>query len=113
MIKSIDRYHYIKFSTVNRKKVQHAFNILAIFTIISTLVLGSATSSWNVYGQLNETDSSTENVIQSIPQTSQEEITESTNEQPTSETGSEENSSDIINDEQNIAGGFKYTEWIF
>ena len=80
------------------------FNFLEIFKIISTLVLGSATSSWNVYGQLNETDSSTESVIQSIPQTSQEEITENTNEPPTSETGSAENSSDIINDEQNIAG---------
>ena len=58
-----------------------------------------------MYGQLNDTDSSTDNEIQSIPQTSQEEITESTNEQPTSETGSEENNSDFINDKQNIAGG--------
>src|SRR6186997_1438445 len=103
LIKSINHYHYTKFINVNRKKVQHAFNVLAIFTIISTLVLGSATSSWNVYGQLNETDSSTENVVQSDPQISQEEISESTNEQSTSETGSLENSSDIINDEQHIA----------
>ena len=56
-----------------------------------------------MYGQLNETDSSTESVIQSIPQTSQEEITESTNENYI-RNGSAENSSDIINDEQNIAG---------
>ena len=58
-----------------------------------------------MYGQLNDTDSSTDNEIQSIPQTSQEEITERANEQTTSETVSEENSSGIINDEQNIAGG--------
>jgi len=105
LIKSVDRYRYIKLSNADRKKVQHIVNILVIFTILSTLVLGSATSSWNVYGQPNETDSQTGNVIQSIPQTSQEEITESTNEQPISETGSAENSSDIINDEQDIAGG--------
>jgi len=104
LIKSVDRYRYIKLSNADRKKVQHIVNILVIFTILSTLVLGSATSSWNVYGQPNETDSQTGNVIQSIPQTSQE-ITESTNEQPPSETGSAENSSDIINDEQDIAGG--------
>lgn len=105
MIKSVDRYHYIKFINANRKKIQHIVSILVIFTIFSTPVLGSATSSWKVYGQPNKTDSLTENVIQSVPQTSQEEITESTNEQPSSETGSAENSSDIINDEQDIAGG--------
>jgi len=105
LIKIVDRYPYIKFSNGNRKKVQYIVNILVIFTILFTLVLVPATSSWNVYGQPNETDSQTENVIQSIPHTSQEGITESTNEQHTSETGSSENSSDIINDEQDIAGG--------
>jgi hypothetical protein len=105
LIKSVDRYRYIKFGSVNIKKVQHIVNIFLIFTILSTLILGSATSSWNVYGQPNKTDHQTGNVIQSIPQTSQEEITESTNEQTTSETGSAENSSDIIDDEQDIAGG--------
>ena len=105
MIKSVDRYPYIKFSNINIKKIQHIVSILLIFTILSTLILGSATSNWNVYGQPNETNSQTEKVIPSIPHTSQEGITESTNEQPTSETGSAENRSDVINDEQDIAGG--------
>lgn len=102
MIKSIDRY--INFSSMKRKKVQHIINILTIIIIISTLVMGSAASSWNVYGQSNETDSQTENVIRIIPETSQDEITENTNEQLTSETSSADNSSGIINDDQNIAG---------
>jgi hypothetical protein len=72
LIKSVDRYPYIKFSNINIKKIQHIVSILLIFTILSTLILGSATSNWNVYGQPNETNSQTEKVIPSIPHTSQE-----------------------------------------
>lgn len=72
--------------------------------LLTTLVMGSISSSWNVYGQHNKTDSQTENVIQIIPETSQEEITENTNDQSTSETASSDNTSDILNDDQNIAG---------
>ena len=103
MIKSLDRYKSINSNGVNGKKVKHIVNIFTIFVLLSTLVMGSVASSWNVYGQSNETDSSSENVIQSIPQTSQEEIPESTNEQLTSKSGSSEDNSDI-SDNQSISG---------
>ena len=43
---------------------------------------------WDVYGQSNETNSQSENVIQIIPETPSEENNENTNQQLTSESGS-------------------------
>ncbi|CAN5722079.1 hypothetical protein BH23THE1_BH23THE1_08470 [soil metagenome] len=100
----MDIYHYINFISIKGRKVQYVVNILTIFVLLTTLVMGSISSNWNVYAQSNETNSQTENVIQIIPESSQEQITENTNDQSTSETASSDNTSDIINDDQNIAG---------
>jgi hypothetical protein len=104
LIKSFDSYYYINFISIKGRKVQSVVNILTIFVLLTSLVMGSISSNWNVYGQHNETDSQTENIIQIIPETSQEEITENTNDQSTSETASSDNTSEIINEDQNIAG---------
>ena len=104
MIKSFDIYHYINFISIKVRKVRYVFHILTIFVLLTTLVMGSISSNWNVFGQHNQTDSQTENVIQIVPETSQEEITENTNDQLTSETASSDNTSDSMNDDQNIVG---------
>ncbi len=65
--------------------------------------MGSASSSWNVYGQSNETDSQTDNIIQIIPETSSEE----NNKNPDGDSTSEDDSSSIdsgIDDSQSVAG---------
>ena len=103
MIKSLDRYKSINSDGINRKKVRYITNIFTIFALISTLVVGSAASSWNVYGQSNETNSPSENVIQSNPETPSEENNDNTDEQLTSESGSSEDNSDI-RDNQSISG---------
>ena len=98
MIKNTVRYQYNDISNWKEKKIQHVFNVLTIFVLLFTLVLGSATSSWNVYGQLNETNSRPDNVIQVIPETSSEQNDENTSEQSilgsnssSNESGSTEN----------------------
>jgi len=94
---------YINSNGINGKKVRPITNILTIFVLLSTLVMGSASSSWNVYGQANETTSQTDNTIQIIPETPPEENNENTDAQMTSENGSSGIDSGT-NDNQIIAG---------
>jgi hypothetical protein len=99
-------HQYIKSvnsTSPKEKKIQYIFNILTIFVLTSILVLGSAASSWNVYGQSNDTSSQSENVIQSNPETPSQENNHNTDEQLTSESGSSEDNSDI-SDNQSISG---------
>lgn len=103
MRKNINIHNYINFNSTKGKKVQHIINILTIFILLFTLVMGSASSSWNVYGQSNETDSQTDNIIQIIPETSSEE----NNKNPDGDSTSEDDSSSIdsgIDDSQSVAG---------
>jgi hypothetical protein len=62
-------YRYVNSNNINGKKLQHISNGLPIFLLIFTIVLGSTTSSFNVYGQSNETNSTSEDVAEIIPDT--------------------------------------------
>lgn len=100
MIKNIDRCRYIYFNTVNGKIFRSIVNILTIFVLLTTLLVGSTASSWNVYGQPNETDSQSENVVKIIPNTTGEQNNEDTDGQLTLGNGSAENDSENTSESQ-------------
>lgn len=102
MIKNIDRSRYIYSNTVNGKIFRSIVNILTIFVLLSTLLVGSTASSWNVYGQPNETDSQSENVVKIIPNTIGEQNNEDTDGQLTLGNGSAENDSENTSESQII-----------
>jgi hypothetical protein len=102
LIKNIDRSRYIYSNTVNGKIFRSIVNILTIFVLLSTLLVGSTASSWNVYGQPNETDSQSENVVKIIPNTIGEQNNEDTDGQLTLGNGSAENDSENTSESQII-----------
>jgi hypothetical protein len=98
-------------SRIKGKKLQYIFNILTIFILLSILVASSGASSWNVYGQSNETESQTETIIEGIPESSLNDNNENINEQVIPESGgSTGNDSSSINsqigeDESDVVNG--------
>ncbi len=85
------------------KNLQNFVHILIIFIVLSTLVLAPFTTTLNVNGQTNETNSQPDNVIQVIPETSSEESNENTGEQLISENDSSSKDSDAT-ENQNLDG---------
>jgi hypothetical protein len=102
LIKRTDSYHYINFDSIIGKNIRSVVRFLTIFILISTLVLGSAASSWNVYGQSNETNSQREDSANIIPNTAEEQNNEDTDKQSSLENGSSGNDSENTSSSQTI-----------
>ena len=88
MIKRYKRNKYVNSNRINQRKVQSVLEFFAIFIVFLSLLWGSSTSSWNAFGQTNETNTQGENVIQGIPETLPDENNENSDEQLISESRS-------------------------
>ena len=94
-------YQYVNSNSTKGKKIQHITNGLAIFLLISTLIAGSVNSSFNTYGQSNETNSPSEDVAEIISDTppSSEDKDENTEQLISENTSTSE--SNVDKDDQN------------
>lgn len=99
MIKSSNRNEYINSYITNQRKVQYIFELFAIFIVFLSLFLDSSTSNSNAFGQMNDTDTQKENVIQDIPETSLDENKENSDKQLIPDSGSTGNDSDSTEDQ--------------
>ncbi|HYF99311.1 MAG TPA: hypothetical protein VD815_04410 [Candidatus Saccharimonadales bacterium] len=103
-----NRYEYINSNSINQRKIQNIFKLFSIFIVFLSLLLGSATSSENVFGQTNDTYTQGENVIPDIREISSDENSENSIEQLIRENDSTSNGSgstenQITDDQPNIS----------
>jgi len=99
LIKSSNRTKYVNSYNTNQRKVQNIFELFAILIIILSLVWGPYTSSWNAFGQTNDTDTQEENVILDNPEDLLDENNENSNEKLIPDNGSTGNDSDSTEDQ--------------
>lgn len=98
MIISADRYEYNYSNNAIRKKITYFINVLTIFVLFAVVVIGSAASSWTVYGQSNETDSQFEDLAKINPNIMGEKNKQVGNGQSSSENGPSGNDSENTGD---------------